>query len=106
MEYKLFKISENDTKDIKTCLLFNIATARQMGATLIILTFDKTPDAKLIQSLRARLKQIKKNGTVELFLFSNELNSGSPEAEFLYNKYPDLREEKIEDSDISILVKI
>lgn len=95
----LFGINQND---INNELRFLVASARVDGETLMSLTFSPEVAEKQKQYAVRSLRILKREGIIEFFVLSEELDTDSTTAVFLINKYG----EYIDTGADSIYVKI
>lgn len=98
-EHILFGINQND---INNELRFLVASARVDGKTLMALTFSPEVAEKQKQYAVKSLRLLKREGVIEFFVLSDELDTDSTAAVFLVNKYG----EHIDAANDSIYVKI
>lgn len=73
---------------LKTEIMFFIAEAKATGHDLIKLKAEE----KQLDTVSKILRSIKKEGTIQLFVFSDSFDDKTTEIEYLQNKYPDIYE--------------
>ena len=95
----LLGINQND---INNELRFLVASARVDGKTLMTLTFSPEIGEKQSQYAIKSLKMLKREGSIEFFVLSDELDTDSTTAVFLINKYGEYIDAGVD----SIYVKI
>jgi len=106
MCYKEFNLNSIDTKELSTKLAFDIATARSSSFQLVKFTFDAKVGERFTKAVNARLKEMKKQGRIVLFVSSKEFSNQTTELQYLLNKFPSISEERFSDETISFFVKI
>lgn len=92
-DYVLYGINQND---INNELRFLVASARVDGKTLMTLTFSPECAEKQQQYALKSLRLLKREGLIEFFVFSDELDTDSTTAVFLMNKYGEYIDTSIE----------
>ena len=96
MLYIKASITQDDTERAKTELLYQFACARQSGEELICCAFD-IDNEKMLPKIYAEcaklLKKMKKEKRISLYLTHETFFGESVEAEYLFSKYPQLRED-------------
>ena len=106
MNYLEFDLNGIDTKELSARLSFDIATARNSDFSLVKYFFDNNGSDKFQKALTARLREIKKQGRIAFFVSSKDFLSGTTEAEYLFNKFPELKNETARDDTVCFFVKI
>ena len=99
------KNSELLTTEIK----FFIAAAKAVGNDLIQLKIKRLGDdereARRMNTITRILKSVKRQGLIQLFIISTEINAQTTESAYLKNKYPELASYICGD-DISYVLKL
>lgn len=74
-------------------LMFNIATARASGCELAIFSYAKSNEKikKRITNCRKILRLLKGRGMIQLYIQDSELDATTTVAEYVRNKYPDIK---------------
>ena len=106
MNYLEFDLNGLDTKELTAKLSFDIATSRASGFPLIKFVFNELMGDKFKKALTARLRDMKKNGRIELFASSDDFLNKTTGAEYLLNKFPTLKDQAMKESDIYFYVRI
>jgi hypothetical protein len=88
MQYKIFDLKDTESKELSVVLKFDVATARHLNYQLLCLKLDENSEPKFIKNMTVCLKDMKKKGIIDLFVCSDDLYSGSTEAEYMLNKFP------------------
>ena len=104
MNYLSFDMNGIDSKELSAKLLFDIATARNSGFSLVKFILAKDADEKIKKALVSRLRDAKKRGMITFFASALDFDKGTTEVEYLLNKYPSLKEEN--DGTASLFVKL
>lgn len=103
MKYSDYEIKEKNKNEIKTELMFAVASARVDGTDVLKLTFTHTGgeelDKKAINAATKLVKELKKNGTIDFYVTKDAFSRSTTESIYLINKFPELSNE-IESSDI------
>ena len=74
-------------------IMYFVASANSLGKTLIKLTLDEYSEDKLptkITTVERVLKGMKRDGRIQLYIYSANLGGESTESQYLYNKYPSI----------------
>lgn len=91
MIYKEISLTSGSQNDLRTELLFNIASERASGVQLLRLQIDTEENRdKMFSCLMRMLRSLKSSGAVQLYANGVSFESGSREAEYLINKYSDI----------------
>ncbi len=106
MLYLNFDLTGIDTKELSAKLSFDIATARSWGFPLAKFVFKKDAGEKFQKALVSRLKQIKKSGKITFFVSSLDFDAPTTEVEYLFNKFPDIKNETKDDGTVAFFVSI
>ena len=106
MNYLLSDLNGIDKNEFSSRLLFDIATARSSAYPLTKFVLDKAEWEKNQKSLVNALRTLKKKGKITFFVCSLDFPKGSTESEYLFNKFPDIAKEALDDKTISYFVKI
>ena len=97
MKITVNEITGITCEQIKTELLFFIASAKARGFELLRLNIPMVSDEKKEQSRHNSLKRLlataQRQGIIELYILCEELSGSSTEAEYLKNKYPSITDE-------------
>lgn len=88
-----FLIKGTTRSELDTEVKFNIATARVDGAEMVRFAVPRAPeggdDDRSIVVLTKLLKGITRNGDIQFFAFSSDIEASTLEGVFLLNKYND-----------------
>ena len=87
---------------LETEIMFSVASARAQG--IDFLKID-TKAGGVKNAAEKLLRQLKKQGRIQLFVDAGELRGSSTEAQYLINKYPDALD-VFENGEEAIIVKI
>ena len=89
MKYKKIELESTTASTVETEIMFNVASARASDEEVLLIL---VPDAglKLLSAIRKKLKLMKKQGRIQLFVNSEDLARELTEARYLRNKYPNL----------------
>lgn len=111
MIYKTYELTGEQLNPIRTEILFTVASARSLGVEILHYGFSHSDDERL-QARRLRfasnvLRDMKKNGKIQLYATKESFENSTVEAEYLLNKYEEpLELMKIIENGGFILVKI
>ncbi len=95
MNLKKCVLEHMDLEYLMTELRFNIAAARAEKVELLMLelaTEDERSRRRRYTSVLFRLRQLKRDGTVQFFATEEDFADNTTEADYLLNKYPELAE--------------
>lgn len=106
MCYKLFDLENIENRELMSKLVFDIATARQLGFALVKFRFLSSKGESFTRMLNTKLRELKKRGKIDIFIFSKDLFSQKTEAEYLLNKFPELRLQNFQEAERAVYVKI
>lgn len=101
-----YEIKSTEKRAIETELLFNIATARSSGDSLILITVKKKEKSNATKNVVFYLKDAKKRGIIEFFVPEFEISEMGPAASYLLNKYPELTKSETDPAFDVIYVKL
>ncbi len=88
MEYKVVDLKSQNGKSAVNEILFEIATARAEGSSLLRISIEKGSTLpSIMRSTRARLKKMKTEGQIQLFATPEDFERMDREARFMLNKY-------------------
>ncbi len=108
MKITVNEITGKTYEQMKTELMFFIASAKSLGYELIRLNISVASDEKRelmrSHSLTRLLGTVKRQGFIELYIKAEALSDDSTEAEYLRNKYPEITAER--DSSSSYILKL
>lgn len=94
MNIQTYELTGRTAELLTTEIMFFIASARAVKSELIRLSIKESLDNerqdKLIVAVNKILRSMKRNGSIQLFIFSHEIKNASTEAEYLKNKFPKL----------------
>ena len=86
------------SQPLETALMFNIATERVNGTELIafnlVMPQDEKNEKKLINVAHRLLKKMKAERKIQFYATEQSFESNTTEAQFLYNKYPEIFENR------------
>lgn len=106
MRYKTYRVTEAEANCLETYITFNIATARQLGCSLIKFEFEKSLNEKLLLNLKKRLKQLKKSAALDTFIFSFDFNTQTTALNYLRNKFSEFAIESAPNDEVTLYVKL
>ena len=90
--FEYIRLSTDERSPLETEVRFLIASATVDEKELLTLAFDGSDDTtkrRTSHHLRRILNALKKEGKISFYVDQDNLDSGSTEAEFLKNKYPE-----------------
>jgi hypothetical protein len=94
MNIQTYELTGNSADLLITEIMFFVASARAVKSELVRLSIKERLDSecqdKHIEAVNKILRTMKRNGSIQLFIFSRELKNASTEAEYLKNKFPKL----------------
>jgi len=106
MNYLKFDLTGIEIKELTTRISFDIATARSLGLPLVKFVIHGENNERLEKALKTRLLNFKRQGRIAFFVSLADLSSGATEAQYLLNKFPELKDEKAEVYTVGIYVKM
>ena len=102
MEIRYQTVTGKYQRELKTEIMFFIASSKALGEELFILkikpAFLDERDARRTDSVSRILKDLKRRGIIQFFAVSSDFGSPLTEIEYLKNKYPDITEIKSDES--------
>lgn len=108
MSIKTEVLTGRDYGQLKTEIIFFVASAKSVGTELIKLEMkaDSSEDAVMrrMQWASKILKSLKRGGGIQLFVSSKDFLDASTETEYLQNKYPCVAE--VGENEECFIVKI
>ena len=90
MKISSVKLNSPTLQQLRTDILYSIASFRAQGMELVELIVSDTAKEKLENGTLKVLKEQKKQGSIRAYALAREISGESCEAEYLLNKYPDL----------------
>ena len=91
MKLFTYVLDSKEYRHLLTEIMFNISSARSLGYDLLMLKYPTVPAEELTVSRTERiLKSLKKRSFIQYLVTSAQCEEGSEEAEYLYNKFPDV----------------
>ena len=97
MKYKTIVLESKKRDSILTELRFNVASARVLGTELLridIPTGEDPDEMRRIYSASLRiLKEMKQDGSIQLYATCASFGAETTEAKYLMNKYPEIFDE-------------
>ena len=106
MNYLLSDLNGIEKNELASRLMFDVATARNSNFSLLKFIIIKQDNEKIQKAITSALRALKKKGKITFFVSSLDFSKSSTETEYLFNKYPELTNEKKDDESISYFVKI
>ena len=90
MDINVEKLYANTSSQLKTELLFLIASYKAVGKELLLVSPEKKDQASKVKndSISCILREQKRIGKIQLFVRSDKLSEQNTEREYLENKYP------------------
>ena len=98
-----YVIVGKDKGEIETEVMYAVATARSLSEELLVLNcgeYDSYDRTKML-ALKT-LKNMKKQGKVQLFVGAADVNGASTEVKYLENKYPKFTS-MLDEADIALI---
>lgn len=110
MIYRIIQLRSRLYDDIKTEVMYEVASAHAAGCELIRLNITKDEELgyhkRAMTSLIKCLKTMKGSGMIQFFATLDSFEQGNTEAQFLINKYPDIFEALPKESDTECFVYV
>ena len=75
---------------LRTEILYSVASARACGEELVELICPSV-DSKCENNVIKVMKELKKQGRIKVYSAARDLHDQSKEAEYLLNKYPEIK---------------
>ena len=88
---KIIELKSNNSKNINTELLFEIASARAENYEILRISYDRSVE-KIEHTIISLLKKMKASSTIQFFATPEFFSQYNTEAVFLLNKYSDIFE--------------
>ena len=93
MNLSTYNLESTEYRHLITEIMFNISSSRSLSFDLLMLKFNTdTPEALTVSRTERILKSLKKKGFIQYLVTSEQCKEGSEEAEYLYNRFPDVTE--------------
>ena len=109
MIYKVINLKNTEVGQIKTEIMFELATERASGTELVRLNLPKPLDMqsekRINLAVRRLLRSMKERGAIQFFANPDNFESAGMESRFLLNKYTCVFENE-ELSDGFVFVKL
>ncbi len=109
MIYKEIILKSESQGDLRTELLFNIASERASGVQLLrfFVNFEDNSQ-KIYSSVMRILRSLKSRGAIQLYACREDFENNTREAEYLINKYSEILgdEDDISVPEYSIYVRL
>ena len=86
--------------------MFNISSARSLSYDLLMLRYPKEPDALTVSRTERILKSLKKKNFLQYFVTKELWQDESEEAEYLYNKFPSVKEHIPNNSEVFFVIRL
>ncbi len=90
---------------LDTEIMFSVASARAQEMAFVKIDLSGDNDQKIEAGAVKLLKALKKQGRIQLFVDSEQLQGSSTEAQYLANKYPEAFD-TFKNGEKAIIVKI
>ena len=90
MKITVFELKSVTSVLMRTEILYSVASARAMGNQLIEFVFQADGGKSEKNTVKV-LKELKKSGKIKVYALAKDIDGQSKEAEYLVNKYPDLK---------------
>lgn len=91
MKISVFELKSATSVLMRTEILFSVASARAVGEELVELVCPIDSGRGIKNTLKV-LKELKKQNKIKVYVLARDIEGQSKEAEYLLNKYPELRE--------------
>ena len=96
MDIRTQTVTGKHLRELKTEILFSVASARALNAEIFILeikpAFSDDRESRRKETVGRILKELKKRGSIQFFAGSGDFDSPLTEIEYLKNKYPSIFE--------------
>lgn len=96
MNYKELELQGRTPSALTTEIMYEIASARVAGVSLLRFNISRGEDEKLFKRLtsaqKRTLRSMKERGSIQFFALPDNFASFATEAKFLVNKFPELFE--------------
>ena len=106
MNYLLSDLNGIDKNELQARLLFDVATAKGSGFPLVKFVLNANESEKNQKALKDALKALKKKGKITFSVSSLDFSNALTEVEYLFNKFPELKDEETDEKTIAYFVKI
>lgn len=96
MIYKTLNLKSREADQIKTEIMFELASERASNTELVRLNLPEFTDAQSERRINSAvlrlLRNMKERGTIQFFAYPDNFENFGMESRFLLNKYPDVFE--------------
>ncbi len=89
MKYVTLAPTAHSASTLETEIMFSVASARAQEMDFLKIDLSDDNDDKARTVVIKLLRQLKKQGRIQLFIDAAELFGSSTEAQYLANKYPE-----------------
>ena len=106
MKLLTYSLESTEYKHLVTEIMFNISSARSLGYDLLLLNYANEPSILTVSRSSRILKSLKKKSFIQYLVTSEQCNEKSEEAEYLYNKFPNITDCIPNGSDSFFIIKL
>ncbi len=101
-----YEIKSCEKRGVETEVLFDIATARSSGLSLVSLKVTKKEKSNALKNVLLALKDAKKRSIIDFYVPDFEIAEMGPAASYLLNKFPELANREEDTEFYSVYVRI
>ena len=105
MKYVTLTPTASASSTLETEIMFAVASARAQGIEFLKIDISADKESGMKSAVAKHLRQLKKQGRIQLFVDAHDLHGASTEAQYLTNKYPDILDVFDKDAN-ALIVKI
>ena len=107
MQLLTYALESTEYRHLVTEIMFNISSARSLSFDLLMLKFNTdTPEELTVSRTERILKSLKKKEFIQYLVTSEQCKEGSEEAEYLYNKFPSVKEHIPNNSEVFFVIRL
>ena len=105
MKYVTLTPTASASSTLETEIMFAVASARAQGIEFLKIDISADKESGMKSAVAKHLRQLKKQGRIQLFVDVRDLHGTSTEAQYLINKYPEAPE-TLGNDETSVIVKL
>ena len=105
MKYVTLTPTASASSTLETEIMFAVASARAQGIEFLKIDISADKESGMKTAVAKHLRQLKKQGRIQLFVEVRDLHGTSTEAQYLTNKYPEATD-VFGNDESSVIVKI
>ena len=102
MKISTFELKTTTSVLMRTEVLYSVASARATGDELTEILYPN--DGRGERNTVKVMKELKKQGRIKVYVLAKDINGQSKEAEYLLNKYPELKDYREKPNSVIVML--